>query len=1001
MSLNNKQVRKIVEILIPYVDIPDEARRALIQQAFPDQIFVEAISYSGQAEIFALNCISRLIKEEDGVALAIQLLMTLRDEYAALEDHSRIQKIISEIEAGAIETNQLAESPHNNKLNPGFTRHLFISYSRRDLAFVQRLQQDLTKYDVHYWIDRNSLPIGTRNWERNIRAAIKSSDGVLWIVSPDAYESEYVSSEVAVGEMYARKIFPIWAAGDNWIACVPLGRHNVQYVDMRGELYRQGLIQLLEALGKVNLLTDSSEEEAHQSSLNREPRNPYKGLVAFTEADTGDFYGRDELVRTYALRIQNQLQTGSERFLAVLGASGAGKSSIVKAGLIPELKKGELIPGSESWLHLPSIVPGQHPMEHLAMTLASVAPEIDAKTILLNLYISGFEYLDSFLKTFNTGHVVLYIDQFEELFVLAEDDTERQHFINLLTDASSTKNGRLIMLLSMRVDYLHHPISYPPLGALFEKQSVYVHPMNISELRDAILKPAQQPDVQLEFDEDLIADIVFALRDEHKALEGALPLLQFTMERLFLERKGKRLTREAYISIGGVNGAISVHCEKVFASLPETVQNELATVFLPLVNIDTVTGEPTRRRAEIDDLALNPDAMRLMNELLENRLLQSGREGDIAYIEVAHEALLRNWSRLVQWIASTRDDLRLLRQVEDEARNWDANGRTYLPSPARLQPVHAAITRLDYRLNRITRDYVFPQAMLIEILDKPDTGEQHRLRIGDDLALLGDPRSGISLNEDGTPDVMWLPVTTPVSPVTFQTNTNEIESVQLFPYCIAKYHITFLQFQAFIEADDGFNRAEWWQDFSENYQFQKLPEQRTKLSNNPRDNVSWYHAIAFARWMNYRLHGLEIVHPQATLRIGDNAVIRLPAEWEWQWAAQAGAETRTYPWGDWQPGYANTTESGLGRSIAVGMYPQGVAACGALDMAGNLWEWCLNEHDDHLIVDGFQNQNKKVLRGGFWLGYSEYAEASFRYGVVPEDALDTFGIRLVLASPIN
>ncbi len=151
------------------------------------------------------------------------------------------------------------------------------------------------------------------------------------------------------------------------------------------------------------------------------------------------------------------------------------------------------------------------------------------------------------------------------------------------------------------------------------------------------------------------------------------------------------------------------------------------------------------------------------------------------------------------------------------------------------------------------------------------------------------------------------------------------------------------QYQAFVEADDGFDNLAWWQGMPEAYQRQKLAEQRTQLSNNPRDGISWYQSVAFARWMNHRLHGVEMPHPsgKGVLQVGDNAQIRLPTEWEWQWAAQNGAEERTYPWGEADTGYTNTEDSGLEQVVAVGMYPHGAAACGALDMAGNLMEWCI------------------------------------------------------------
>lgn len=571
MPLTREQINQIVELLIPHVNASDDDRRALIQRAFFGEPVVDQLTYSGQAVTFAMNCVLHLRKYNTETAV-IQLLETLRDYYVGPDVQAQINRVLAEMDGKLATSTSTATATTTNAETSVLNTPLFISYSRKDFAFVNRLRGDLKARGIPYWIDQEGLSPGTPNWERAIRAAIHDSSVVLWIVSPAAYESEYVSSELAVAEMYKRKIYPVWVDGDNWIACVPLGKHNIQNVDMRGSRYPAGLEQLLTALGKTDseYIVPPEETPEAPSSL----RNPYKGLMAFTEDDVQDFFGREMLVASLAKRLQDQLAEGKARFLAVLGPSGAGKSSVVMAGLLPALKRKNAIPGSDGWRYLPTITPGAHPMENLARAFATLTSSADPTTVLTKLYTLGIEYLNIVFDMLPVGRVVLYIDQFEELFTLAKDDGERQQFISLLSGAATEPNGKLIVLLSMRADFLDYPLNYPQLGPLFNAYNELVQPMSIPELRDAIQKPAQQSG--LTFDDGLVADIVFALRGQDKALAGALPLLQFTLERLYEERDGSTLTRAAYDErMGGVSGAIGTHSEAVYQGLPKAAQDTL------------------------------------------------------------------------------------------------------------------------------------------------------------------------------------------------------------------------------------------------------------------------------------------------------------------------------------------------------------------------------------------------------------------------------------------
>jgi formylglycine-generating enzyme required for sulfatase activity len=275
-----------------------------------------------------------------------------------------------------------------------------------------------------------------------------------------------------------------------------------------------------------------------------------------------------------------------------------------------------------------------------------------------------------------------------------------------------------------------------------------------------------------------------------------------------------------------------------------------------------------------------------------------------------------------------------------------------------------------------------PGRMLEEIGD-PATGHERRALIGVRLALVGDPRPGVGLREDGLPDIVWCKV--PAGEIILEENAGTF-TVQ--PFSIAKHLVTWKQYRAFVEDPGGYPNSEWWRGLL--FQPGEPPRQLQKYANHPADNVCWLDAMAFCRWLNHRL-GNEIP-------LGNE--IRLPTEWEWQQAATGGDPAWEYPWGpEWNSNFTNIYESGLNRSTAVGLYPQGAAPGGVLDMSGNLWEWCLNEFDnpERTEVGG----DARRVRGGSWHGCPDYARAAYRFGDHPDYRYGGIGFRVVCSSPLQ
>jgi formylglycine-generating enzyme required for sulfatase activity len=287
---------------------------------------------------------------------------------------------------------------------------------------------------------------------------------------------------------------------------------------------------------------------------------------------------------------------------------------------------------------------------------------------------------------------------------------------------------------------------------------------------------------------------------------------------------------------------------------------------------------------------------------------------------------------------------------------------------------------------------------LMDEINEPSTDHRRRALIGDRLAEIGDNRPGVGLRPDGLPDIEWCDVLG--GSVTLEKDAGTFE-VQ--PFRIARYPITYLQYRAFLEAEDGYQNEQWWESLKR----QDEPgRQNRPTDNHPAERVSWYEAIAFCRWLSWRLEAPKKASADAAETKAFDLMdpltwaVRLPTELEWQQAATGGSPDNVYPWGAaWDSAKTNTSESGLGRTTAVGMYPQGVVrGLGMLDMSGNVVEWCLSVGNDPGNI-GINSSDSRAVRGGSWDGPRGYARAARRHEHSPAPRHYRFGFRLVRSAP--
>jgi WD40 repeat protein/DNA-binding SARP family transcriptional activator len=415
-----------------------------------------------------------------------------------------------------------------------------------------------------------------------------------------------------------------------------------------------------------------------------EARNPYKGLRPFVEADADDFYGREALVERLLKRWRSTGPQG--RFLAVVGPSGSGKSSAVRAGLVPGLRRGG-IEGSGSWF-ITDLVPGRHPMEQVEAALLRVAAEPPLG--LLEILESGprglLQAVDRVIP--KDTELVLIVDQFEELFTLTEDEGERSMLLESLRVAAADPTSRVRIVLTLRADFYDRPLAYPRFGELLGTDTEVVTPLAPDELERAIVRPASS--VGMSVEPALVAQVASDVAEQ----PGALPLVQYALTELFERRQEGRLTLEAYREIGGVGGALAARAEHLFASRQLVDRDAVRELFLRLVTLGEGTPD-TRRRVRLSELAsieADPHAMEsALDAYGRHRLLTFDRDPGTREptVEVAHEALLGAWDRLRGWIDEARDDIRVRNTLAAAASDWEVSGgdESFLLRGARLERV--------------------------------------------------------------------------------------------------------------------------------------------------------------------------------------------------------------------------------------------------------------------------------------------------------------------------
>jgi hypothetical protein len=737
---------------------------------------------------------------------------------------------------------------------------------------------------------------------------------------------------------------------------------------------------------------------------------PYPGLRAFRADQADRFFGRDAEKDALAER----LLVSDQRFLAVIGPSGSGKSSLVHAGLLPMLTRSAAASGS-GWfvakLNAGNLTMGiATELERLFPDVGLRAYEIDARLRAHPAAISDL-VLAALGKNFDNTRLLIFVDQFEEVFAGRIDITARCTFFDLLKAAVQCKPVRVV--IAMRSDFYSEWPQDEASVALLTSGHFAVGLPGTAALEKMIVDPAKA------------AGLIIPQRLVDRILTDAgtppaLALVQFALAQLYERKANDTLSEADYDAIGRVFGAIDRQAAQALSEAKATVDalgtplnDVLSRLLLVIASVEEKEDKVVvvRRRAAKSELS--PAALTLAGHLVEKRLLVASQGPDDAgaVYEVAHEAVFSHWKAFGEWYDEYGHDLALRRQAERAAAEWERAKRpailrwgwerqrpaiaalhelNQLPEPpADLAYADRAIAMWraveEHVLDGTRRDFLYPEPLaLMAELGVDATPHHRREEIGLRLNQMGDPRRGVGLGQDGLPDIAWIDV--PGGEVTLANN----DDFRVEPLRVARYPVTWAQYLAFLDAEDGYRSSAWWD----------RPEEESpgvplwSFANYPAINVSWYDAMAYCGWLSAKL----------------GFTIRLPAEWEWQWAA-AGPLHHQYPWGaEWNPAHTNTGEAGIGRTVAVGLYPLARSAFGLDNMVGNVWEWCLNVDarpaDVSVAMDFKLHWREhygalRVVRGGSWADGHEFARCAKSVKHLPGSRNNYVGFRLCCSPSVG
>lgn len=597
---------------------------------------------------------------------------------------------------------------------------VFLAHNSREKPAVETLAYKLRAEGLNPWLDKEQLIPGTR-WQDGLADGLRaSSTCAVFIGKNDLGNWESEELDMAQNR----------AANDRGFRVIPVLLPSLPdpfdpsplppflfsrtWVDFRPGLNdARAFNRLVCAIRGIPPGPEDSGPPVATDDRTKAEIVPYLGLRAFDEADARLFFGREADVQ----RLVEKLKAA--RFLAVIGASGSGKSSLARAGLVPALRRNAL-PGSDQWM-IRVFRPGARPLAELALHLVRLRGEDQRPGALtemeqelrrderamhnaVRLKLTSLQ-----LKPEEEARrrALLVVDQFEEVFTLCQDDAERIRFLDNLLYASAALDGQSIVVLTMRADFYYKCAAYGGLSARIAAHQYLVGPMAKENLRQAVEEPARLAGLKIE--PELLAEALAEVSNR----PGTLPLLEYALLEVWKRRREGRLTLKAYRESGGVKEALAQRAEAVFTALSPNRQEIVKRVMLRLTQPGEGTDD-THRRVRMSEMFTRTDEREIVAEVINifanERLLTTSADEQTQdqLVDVSHEALIRGWPRLRNWVEEDRAGLRTLLRLNDAAQEWRRENRDeeLLYRGARLAVALEWRARNEGRLNELEREFL-------------------------------------------------------------------------------------------------------------------------------------------------------------------------------------------------------------------------------------------------------------------------------------------------------